>query len=173
MDEEYVQEHILTGGIDWRGRQLRRPQEGYMGNVLVGGIYVVQAKKDDKLEYWAAATIPDKAVAAVEKEVRFGLDRNSDCSPAYRPTALQAQDAAQQRAKVVALQRAAVRPSAAFSCSCPRRRATGEARCAFRSSRMKRQFKNIESATANHSHVRLFVWQVLEWSIRQRRAAST
>jgi hypothetical protein len=27
-----------------------------MGNVLVGGIYVVQATKDDTIEYWAAAT---------------------------------------------------------------------------------------------------------------------
>jgi hypothetical protein len=27
-----------------------------MGNVLVGGIYVVQAKRDDQIEYWAAAT---------------------------------------------------------------------------------------------------------------------
>jgi hypothetical protein len=42
-------------------------QEGYMGNVLVGGIYVVQAKKDDKIEYWAAATIQEKAAAAVKK----------------------------------------------------------------------------------------------------------
>jgi hypothetical protein len=43
-------------------------QEGYMGNVPVGGIYVVQAKKkDDKIEYWAAATIQEKAAAAVKK----------------------------------------------------------------------------------------------------------
>ena len=47
-------------------------QEGYMGNVLVGGIYVVQAKKDDKIEYWAAATIQEKAAAAVEKELGPG-----------------------------------------------------------------------------------------------------
>jgi hypothetical protein len=39
-----------------------------MGNVPVGGIYVVQAKKkDDKIEYWAAATIQEKAAAAVKK----------------------------------------------------------------------------------------------------------
>jgi hypothetical protein len=44
-----------------------------MGNVLVGGIYFVQAKKDDKVEYWAAATMQGKAVAAVEKSwVRVG-----------------------------------------------------------------------------------------------------
>ena len=43
-----------------------------MGNVLVGGIYVVQAKKGDKVEYWAAATIEKKAVAAVEKELGPG-----------------------------------------------------------------------------------------------------
>jgi hypothetical protein len=38
-----------------------------MGNAPAGGIYVVHAKKDDKIEYWAAATIQEKAVAAVEK----------------------------------------------------------------------------------------------------------
>jgi hypothetical protein len=38
-----------------------------MGNVLVGGIYVVKAKKDGKIEYWAAATIQEKAAAVVEK----------------------------------------------------------------------------------------------------------
>ena len=46
--------------------------EGNMGNVLVGGIYVVQAKRDDQIEYWAAATIKEKAVAAVEKELGPG-----------------------------------------------------------------------------------------------------
>jgi len=39
-----------------------------MVNVLVGGIYVVQATKDDKTEYWAAATIRENAITAVEKE---------------------------------------------------------------------------------------------------------
>jgi hypothetical protein len=34
---------------------------------LVRGIYVVQAKKDDVVEYWAAATLPENAIAAVEK----------------------------------------------------------------------------------------------------------
>jgi len=43
-----------------------------MGNVLVGGIYVVQATKSDQTEYWAAATIREKAVAAVEKELGAG-----------------------------------------------------------------------------------------------------
>ena len=43
-----------------------------MGNVLVGGIYVVQAIKGDQTEYWAAATIREKAVAAVEKELGAG-----------------------------------------------------------------------------------------------------
>jgi hypothetical protein len=43
-----------------------------MGNALVGGVYVVQAKKGDKIEYWAAATIHEKAVAAVEKELGPG-----------------------------------------------------------------------------------------------------
>ena len=43
-----------------------------MGNALVGGVYVVQAKRGDKMEYWAAATIQEKAVAAVEKELGPG-----------------------------------------------------------------------------------------------------
>ena len=43
-----------------------------MGNVLVGGIYVVRATKGDRTEYWAAATIREKAVAAVEKELGAG-----------------------------------------------------------------------------------------------------
>ena len=43
-----------------------------MGNVLVGGIYVVHAKKDDETEYWAVATIKEKAIAAVEKELGPG-----------------------------------------------------------------------------------------------------
>ena len=34
---------------------------------LVSGIYVVQAKTDDVVEYWAAATLPENAIAAVEK----------------------------------------------------------------------------------------------------------
>jgi hypothetical protein len=38
-----------------------------MRSLRVGGIYVVQAKKDDTIEYWAAAMIKQKAVAAVEK----------------------------------------------------------------------------------------------------------
>jgi hypothetical protein len=43
-----------------------------MKNALVGGIYVVQAKKGNTIEYWAAATIKEKAVAAVEKELGPG-----------------------------------------------------------------------------------------------------
>ena len=39
---------------------------------LVGGIYVVEAKKDDVTEYWAAATLQEDAVAAVEKELGPG-----------------------------------------------------------------------------------------------------
>lgn len=39
---------------------------------LVGGIYVVEAKKDGVTEYWAAATLRENAVAAVEKELRPG-----------------------------------------------------------------------------------------------------
>jgi hypothetical protein len=40
---------------------------------LVGGIYVVEAKKDGAAEYWAAATLQENAVAAVEKELGRGL----------------------------------------------------------------------------------------------------
>jgi hypothetical protein len=43
-----------------------------MRDVLVGGIYVVQAKKGETIEFWAAATLRDKAVAAVEKELGEG-----------------------------------------------------------------------------------------------------
>jgi hypothetical protein len=43
-----------------------------MGNLLVGGIYVVQAIKGRQTEYWAAATIREKAVTAVEKELGDG-----------------------------------------------------------------------------------------------------
>jgi len=43
-----------------------------MRKILVGGIYVVQAKKGDQVEYWAAATIQEKAIAAVEKELGPG-----------------------------------------------------------------------------------------------------
>ncbi len=39
---------------------------------LVGGIYVVEAKKDGAAEYWAAATLQENAVAAVEKELGPG-----------------------------------------------------------------------------------------------------
>ena len=49
----------------------RRPWRRY-GQRSVGGIYVVQAKRDDQIEYWAAATIKEKAVAAVEKELGPG-----------------------------------------------------------------------------------------------------
>jgi hypothetical protein len=43
-----------------------------MGKVRVGGIYVVQAIKGDQIEHWAAATIREKAVAAVENELGSG-----------------------------------------------------------------------------------------------------
>lgn len=43
-----------------------------MRNTLLGGIYVVQATKGDRTHYWAAATIRENAVVAVEKEL--GLD---------------------------------------------------------------------------------------------------
>ena len=39
---------------------------------LVGGIYVLEARKDGVTEYWAAATLQESAVAAVEKEVGPG-----------------------------------------------------------------------------------------------------
>ena len=34
-----------------------------------GGIYVVAAMKDGEVEYWAAATLQENAVAAVQKQV--------------------------------------------------------------------------------------------------------
>ena len=43
-----------------------------MRNLRVGGIYVVWAKKDDTIEYWTAAIIKQKAVAAVEKQLGPG-----------------------------------------------------------------------------------------------------
>jgi hypothetical protein len=43
-----------------------------MRRVLVDGVYVVQAKKDDVLAYWVAATLQKNAVAAVEKELGPG-----------------------------------------------------------------------------------------------------
>ena len=39
---------------------------------LVGGIYIVQAAKDGVTEHWAAATLQENAVAAVEKELGPG-----------------------------------------------------------------------------------------------------
>jgi hypothetical protein len=39
---------------------------------LVGGIYVVEAKKEAVTEFWAAATLQMDAVAAVEKELGPG-----------------------------------------------------------------------------------------------------
>ena len=36
---------------------------------IFGGIYVVAAMKDGEVEYWAAATLQEDAVAAVHKQV--------------------------------------------------------------------------------------------------------
>jgi hypothetical protein len=36
---------------------------------ILGGIYVVAAMKDGEIEYWAAATLQEKAVEAVQKQV--------------------------------------------------------------------------------------------------------
>lgn len=43
-----------------------------MGRRLVGGIYIVQALKDGVTEYWAAATLLENAVAAVEQKLGPG-----------------------------------------------------------------------------------------------------
>ena len=40
-----------------------------MPSRLVGGISVVEAKKDGVTEHWAAATLWENAVTAVEKEL--------------------------------------------------------------------------------------------------------
>jgi hypothetical protein len=39
---------------------------------LVGGVYIVEVKKDGVAEYWAAATLQGNAVAAVEEELGPG-----------------------------------------------------------------------------------------------------
>jgi hypothetical protein len=36
---------------------------------IFGGIYVVAAMKDGAVEYWAAATLQEDAVAAVHKQI--------------------------------------------------------------------------------------------------------
>lgn len=43
-----------------------------MGNALAGGIYVIAVTKGGKREYWAAATIREEAVAAVQRELPPG-----------------------------------------------------------------------------------------------------
>jgi len=43
-----------------------------MRTTIAPGIYVVVAKKDNTVEYWAAATVRENAVAAVEKELPPG-----------------------------------------------------------------------------------------------------
>jgi hypothetical protein len=43
-----------------------------MPSTVAPDIFVVVAKKDSAIEYWAAATIREKAVAAVEKELLPG-----------------------------------------------------------------------------------------------------
>jgi hypothetical protein len=40
--------------------------------IVIPDIHVVVAKKDNAIEYWAAATVRDEAVAAVEKELLPG-----------------------------------------------------------------------------------------------------
>jgi hypothetical protein len=43
-----------------------------MRTTVAPDICIVVAKKDNTIEYWAAATVRDKAVAAVEKELPPG-----------------------------------------------------------------------------------------------------
>jgi hypothetical protein len=40
-----------------------------MGDESISAIYVLQARKGGRIEYWAAATIQDKAVEAVRKRL--------------------------------------------------------------------------------------------------------
>jgi hypothetical protein len=47
-----------------------------MRSIVTSDIHVVIAKKDAAIEYWAAATVRDKAVAAVEKELLPDRDAN-------------------------------------------------------------------------------------------------
>ena len=60
---------------------------------LVGGIYVVEAKKDGITEHWAAATLQENAVAAVEKELGPGWTVYPHGPPSCQPAAFDAQDA--------------------------------------------------------------------------------
>jgi hypothetical protein len=43
-----------------------------MGNEYAGGIYVIQATKDGRIEYWAAAVPRDKAIEAVSEQMAPG-----------------------------------------------------------------------------------------------------
>ena len=43
-----------------------------MNRHLVGAIYVLEAKKEAVTEFWAAATLQEDAVAAVERELGPG-----------------------------------------------------------------------------------------------------
>jgi hypothetical protein len=43
-----------------------------MRSSVVGSVYVIQATKDGKTEFWAAATVRENAVAAVERELGDG-----------------------------------------------------------------------------------------------------
>jgi hypothetical protein len=43
-----------------------------MRSIVAPNIHVVIAKKDNAIEYWAATTVRDKAVAAVEKQLLPG-----------------------------------------------------------------------------------------------------
>jgi len=43
-----------------------------MGNIRIGGIYVVAATKGGQTEYWVAATRRDEALAAVQQVLPAG-----------------------------------------------------------------------------------------------------
>jgi hypothetical protein len=59
----------------------------------VGGIYFVEAKKDGVTEHWAAATLWENAVAAVEKELGpEWIVTLTDGPPSCQPATFDAQD---------------------------------------------------------------------------------
>jgi len=53
------------------------------------------AKKDNAIEYWAAATAREKAVAAVEKELPPRMDRDANKTASNSSSCNKAEDATQ------------------------------------------------------------------------------
>jgi hypothetical protein len=56
-------------------------------------ICVVIAKKDNTIEYWAAATVRENAVAAVEKRTAARMDRDANETAPNNASCNKAEDA--------------------------------------------------------------------------------